>query len=122
MRIKLDENITHALVLQLTLLGHDVDTVQAERLEGRPDAEVWAAAQAERRFLITQDLDFSDARRYQPGSHEGLLLIRLANPGREALTQRLVHLFRSEAVDTWTGCLVVASDRKIRIRRPARDK
>jgi hypothetical protein len=69
------------------------------------------------RFLITQDLDFSDARRYQPGTHAGLLLVRLAHPGRDALMARVAHLFVTELVDQWRGCLVVATDHKIRIRR-----
>jgi predicted nuclease of predicted toxin-antitoxin system len=38
-------------------LGFDVDTVLDERLGGRSDEAVWAAAQAEDRFLVTHDLD-----------------------------------------------------------------
>jgi hypothetical protein len=34
-------------------------------------------AQRAGRFLVTQDLDFSDVRRFEPGSHHGLLLVRL---------------------------------------------
>ena len=34
------------------------------------------AAQSDGRFLITQDLDFSDAREYVPGTHHGLLRVR----------------------------------------------
>jgi len=89
MRIKLDENIPRRLVEALTLLGHDVDTVEEERLTGSADPVVWAAAQREGRFLIPQDLDFSDVRRYQPGTHHGLLLVRLQAPGRNALIDGL---------------------------------
>ncbi|MGH9315463.1 MAG: DUF5615 family PIN-like protein [Vicinamibacterales bacterium] len=70
------------------------------------------------RFLITQDLDFSDARRYTPGTHHGLLLVRLARPGRTALFERIDSLFRNERVEKWARCLVVATERKIRIKRP----
>jgi len=48
-----------------------------ENLGGRDDDTVWAAAQAEQRFLVTQDLDFSDARRFVPGTHAGVLIVRL---------------------------------------------
>jgi predicted nuclease of predicted toxin-antitoxin system len=58
-RIKLDENLPERLVPFLGGLGHDVDTVVAEHIAGQDDPVVWVAAQAERRFLITQDLDFS---------------------------------------------------------------
>ncbi|MBV8213803.1 MAG: DUF5615 family PIN-like protein [Verrucomicrobia bacterium] len=48
---------------------------------GSPDERIWARCQLEERFLITQDLDFSDSRKFKPGKHAGLLLIRLQNPG-----------------------------------------
>jgi hypothetical protein len=71
------------------------------------------------RFLITQDLDFSDVRRYTPGTHAGLLLMRLTKPGRDALHERMSMLFATESVDEWRGCLVVATDWKVRVKRPA---
>lgn len=77
MKIKLDENIAVSAAVRLTALGHEVHTVLDEGLSGHDDSEVWAAAQDEERFLITQDLDFSDLRRFTPGSHAGLLLVRL---------------------------------------------
>jgi predicted nuclease of predicted toxin-antitoxin system len=117
-RIKLDANLPAGLVPLLTALGHDVDTVPAEGIGGEEDGVVWRTAQADGRFLITQDLDFSDARKYAPGTHQGLLLVRLPQPGRIALQERVANLFRAEAVDTWSGCLVTATPRKVRVRRP----
>jgi predicted nuclease of predicted toxin-antitoxin system len=118
-KIKLDENLPDRLVAFLTRLGHDVDTVYAERLTGRVDAEVWNGTQAAQRFFITQDLDFSDMRRYAPGTHAGLLLVRLTRPGRNALVQRVSQVFETEKVEDWKGCLVVVTERKVRVRRPA---
>jgi hypothetical protein len=117
LKIKLDENLPRQLVPLLTELGHDVDTVPDERLTGRDDTAIWAGAQAAGRFLVTQDLDFSDARRYVPGTHHGLLLVRLPQPGRSALFKRVATLFRSEPVDGWTGCIVSATPTKVRVRR-----
>jgi hypothetical protein len=115
--IKLDENLPAAVAPILESLGHNVDTVASEGLIGRADAEVWQAAQEHQRFLITQDLDFSDVRRYKPGTHTGLLLVRLAQPGRLALASRVATLFSTEAVDQWRGCIVVATEHKVRVRR-----
>jgi predicted nuclease of predicted toxin-antitoxin system len=117
-KIKLDENLPDRLVAVLIGLGHNVDTVRIEQLTGRGDADVWSAAQAAQRLLITQDLDFSDVRRYAPGTHAGLLLVRLTRPGRKALFERVSTVFQTEKVEDWTGCLVVATEHKIRIRRP----
>jgi predicted nuclease of predicted toxin-antitoxin system len=66
MRVKLDENIPVRLAGELSPLGHDVDTVASEGLKGKPDSDVWSAARREERFLITQDLDFSDVPSSSP--------------------------------------------------------
>jgi len=118
MLVKLDENLPSRLVNALVSLGHDVDTVFTEGLAGRPDEEVWAATQAAGRFLISQDLDFSDMRRFHPGTHSGILLVRLRNPGRNALFLKVKSLFENEATESWMGCFIVATERKLRIRRP----
>ena len=79
MKIKLDENLPTILADDLTGLGYDCDTVMEEGLKGQSDSRVWDFAQRENRFLITQDLDFSDIRKFKPGSHAGILLVRLGS-------------------------------------------
>jgi predicted nuclease of predicted toxin-antitoxin system len=118
MNLKLDENLPNRLAVELRNLGHDVHTLKQEQLVGRSDTEVWTATQEESRFLIPQDLDFSDLRSFAPGTHRGILLLRLRSPGRLALIQRITSLFRSESVEEWADCFVVATERKIRVMRP----
>ena len=118
MKIKLDENIPLRLATRLKDAGHDVQTVQDERLVGHSDIEIWQAAQKESRFLITQDLDFSDSRNFVPGSHRGILLLRLHSPNRRILVARVVEIFQEESVGEWAGCFVVATERKIRVLKP----
>ena len=117
MRIKLDENLPVRLAAVLTNLRHDVHTVSEENLSGRSDREVWHAAQQETRFLITQDLDFSDVRRFAPGTHCGILLVRLHSLDRQSLIMRVAEIFQQEEITRWAGCFVVATERKIRITR-----
>jgi predicted nuclease of predicted toxin-antitoxin system len=116
MLIKLDENLPADLVAELAALGHDVDTAVSEGLAGHDDADVWAGAQTAGRMLVTQDLDFSDARRFAPGSHAGLVVVRLREPSRSRLVARILHVFRSEDVTSFPGCLVVVSERKVPTR------
>src|SRR5712692_8917739 len=118
MKIKLDENLPFSLAIPLTGLGHDVHTAQEEGLAGHSDREIWEAAQKESRFLITQDLDFSDLRRFAPGSHHGILLVRLLSPSLKSLTVRVGELFQKENVSEWASCFVVATERKTRVRKP----
>jgi predicted nuclease of predicted toxin-antitoxin system len=111
MRIKLDENLPLQIASRLNALGHDVHTAFGEGLSGCMDGELWEAAQREERFLITQDLDFSDTQRFLPGTHHGILLLRLHSPSKRSLLQRIEELFQNETVGDWTGCFVVATER-----------
>ena len=118
MRIKLDENIAASAAVRLIALGHDVHTVIEEQLGGHADAHVWTAAQSEERFLITQDLDFSDRRRFAPGSHAGVLLIRLPDAEQWRISDYLAAWFSTPDANTWERCFVVATPNKVRVRRP----
>ena len=117
MRIKIDENLPAGLAQVLGAMGHEVWTVPQQGLRGKDDAAIWVTVQRERLFLITQDLHFSDARAFPPGKHQGILLVRLRVPSRQALLERVALIFETEDVQGWTGCFVVASERKIRVHR-----
>ena len=118
MKIKLDENLPAQLENSLSALGHDVQTVPEEGLAGHVDADIWSAANSEQRFLLTQDLDFSNVKAFVPGTHAGILLIRMRAPGRLALVKTVTRVFETENVESWSGCFVVLTERKLRIRRP----
>jgi uncharacterized protein DUF5615 len=119
MKVKLDENLPESLLPTLGALGHDVDNVRVEGLSGKADADVWQAAQTTERFLITQDLDFSDIRKFSPGTHHGLMLVRLRVPGRVALAARIAGIFREGEAESWGRCFVLLTDHKLRLHRPA---
>ena len=118
MKVKLDENIPVRLAGVLTTLGHVVDTVASEGLKGKSDGEVWSVSRRDDRFLITQDLDFSDVHQFKPGTHAGPLLVRLREPGANALVSRIRDIVPNEGLDSFARCFVVLTDRKLRIRRP----
>ncbi|MBI3206390.1 MAG: DUF5615 family PIN-like protein [Myxococcales bacterium] len=118
MKLKLDENLPATLATRLRALGFDADTVLDEGLGGRSDGDVWAAAQTAGRFLVTQDLDFSDARVFAPGTHHGILLARVPDDEQWRVADHVVAWFSDEEAKSWSGCLVVASPRKVRVLRP----
>jgi predicted nuclease of predicted toxin-antitoxin system len=118
MRLKLDENLPAILVPDLVALGHDVDTAVDEGLGGHDDPSVWAAAQEAGRVLLTQDLDFSDVRAFVPGTHHGLVLVRLRQRSRARMYARVLAAFKSDDAASWDRCLVVIGDSKVRVRRP----
>ena len=79
MKFKIDENLPAGLVDALRGERHNVATASDESLGGAKDPTLLAAAVAERRVLMTFDLDFADARAYPPGSHHGIVVFRLPN-------------------------------------------
>jgi len=89
MKVKLDENLPLQIAVELRARLHDVQTVWEEGLSGHADLDIWEGAQREGRVLITQDLDFSDARKFVPGTHHGIVLIRLRSPSRRNLIARV---------------------------------
>jgi|ERR1700722_8510193 predicted nuclease of predicted toxin-antitoxin system len=117
MKIKLDENLPFQIAPRLRSLGHDVHTTPEEGLSGSDDDHIWNATQREGRFLLTQDLDFSDARKFAPGTHYGIALIRLRAPNRDDLVTRTEQVFRFEDISTWPGSFVVVTEQKVRVRR-----
>lgn len=76
MKLKLDENLPHDLAAALRADGNDVHTVADEQLAGKSDPVVVAAATDEGRLLLTLDRGIGDLRRYPPGSHAGILVLR----------------------------------------------
>ena len=120
MLLKLDENLGRSHVELLRSAGYQADRVHDQGLSGASDATVWDRVCAEGRFFITLDLDFADIRRYQPGSHHGILLLRARSRSRPAVLQVLERVLSERQLDNLSGCLAVADETHTRIRRPPR--
>jgi predicted nuclease of predicted toxin-antitoxin system len=118
MRVKLDENITVDARALLAALGHDVDTVADEQLVGHPDPDILAAAVGDDRALVTFDLGFGDPRSYPPGKHRGVILLRLRDQQPRNVVAVLQRLAEHHNLDELAGCVVVVTEKLVRIRWP----
>ncbi|MGH9152952.1 MAG: DUF5615 family PIN-like protein [Acidimicrobiales bacterium] len=119
MRIKLDENIPAAAAGVATDLGHGADTVVDEDLAGAPDADVLAASTVERRLLVTLDRGFGDVRAYPPGSHAGIVVLRVDAQDASTVTEAVRSFLTSDDLGDITGCIVVIRPgHSARVRRP----
>lgn len=118
MLVKLYENMAQTHVELLQQYGYKADRVTDEGLSGADDEVVWKQVCAEGRFFITLDLDFSDVRRFAPGTHPGILLVRSRNRSRQAVSAILSRVLSEQTLETLKGCLVVADEIQTRIRRP----
>ena len=118
MKLKLDENVTLDATAILTAAGHDVETVVSEQLVGADDVTIAAACNREQRVLVTFDLGFADVRAYPPGTHPGVIALRLSDQQPAAVVDVLRRLVAEIDLDTLVGCLAVVSESRMRIRRP----
>jgi predicted nuclease of predicted toxin-antitoxin system len=116
--LKLDENLAQSHVDYLNAAGYSAERVTEEGLSGADDVVVWQRAVAEGRLFLTLDLDFADVRRFPPGSHPGILLLRPRNRSRDAVLEILRRVVQEQPLNTLAGCFAVADSNHTRIRRP----
>jgi predicted nuclease of predicted toxin-antitoxin system len=117
--VKLDENLSLAHVNFLRQAGYDADRVNEQGLSGATDEQVWDRVCADDRLFVTLDLDFSDIRRYEPGNHPGILLIRARSRSASAVTDVLARVTTERSLEDLRGCLAVANRSFTRVRRPS---
>jgi hypothetical protein len=116
MFFKLDENLPTEIVADLEAVGHGVETVFAENLNGAPDEVVVQAAREEGRVLLTLDRGIADIRKYPPEALGGIVLFRPSSSGRgEVLAFVRTNLPEVLRIDL-SGRLLVVSHRGLRIR------
>jgi len=107
-KILADENIPAMTVSELRRRGHDVLDLRGTQKEGFPDSEVWNLAKKEGRLLITTDKGFAQLRQ---SKHTGVLIIRLRQPNRHKIHQRIIQALDLFAETVWTGKTVIMRDK-----------
>ena len=120
--VKLEEHLGKATLQLLRAGEYDVGTVLGERLSGSTDELLWSRVVADGRLLITLDLDFSDVRRFRPGTHPGILLIRARSTSSSAVLRVLRRVLAERSLEDLRGCLAVADERSTRVRWPLVDR
>jgi predicted nuclease of predicted toxin-antitoxin system len=91
-KFKLVENLPVSSAAILTSADQNVDIVTDEGLTGAPDHDVVAAATAAGRILISLDRGLGDIRAYPPGSHAGIVVLRLTDQSATAATKPVSDL------------------------------
>ena len=73
-----DENTSRTLVSALHKAGYSAVHVYDVGLQGHPDEDIYAYAQAHEQTIITGDLDFANITQYPP-PHFGIIVLRMPN-------------------------------------------
>jgi len=118
-RIKVAEDLPAEVADLLQAGGHDVRTVVQEGLTGAHDDQVWGAAQQEGRCLLTADKGFANAQIHPPGTHRGIVLLRLPRESRAGYVHLVERLLADLDFESAAGAIIVATPEAIRIHRGA---
>jgi predicted nuclease of predicted toxin-antitoxin system len=116
-KFKLDENLPASAAAVLAAAGHDADTVTDEDLTGAPDPDVVAAATAAGRILISLDRGLGDIRAYPPGTHAGIIVLRLPDQSAPAAVKAITDLAALADPGALAGAVTVMQNGLLRIRR-----
>ena len=117
MKFKLGENLPASSAI-VEAAGHDVGTVTAEGLTGTPDPDVVAAATAAGRILISLDRGQGDIRSYPPGSHAGIVVLRLADQPPATISKAITDLTSLTEATSLGGAVAVLQRGLLRLRHP----
>lgn len=116
LRVKVDEDLSEEVAAVFATAGYVADTVRSQGWGGLLDDELWVRVQAEGRWLVTADKEFGDVRKFRPGTHAGIILIRADNESRRRYVELADVAVRSLRLEDIPACLVVVTPRGIRIR------
>ena len=107
MKIFVDENIPLMTVRELIDQGFDVIDIRGTDEQGITDQVLWQKVQDEKCLLITTDKGFSN---YRDEAHHGILIIRLRQPSRLKIHQRVMQAIKKYRQEEWPGLMVVMRD------------
>ena len=116
MKFKLDENFGTRTQELFRSLGHDVETVRSQKLQGCSDQNLYEVCCTENRCLVTLDLDFADVVRFPPSQSSGIVVIRVPhNPSLALLEQMARQFLRTAAQFKLESRLLIVEVGRIRI-------
>ncbi|MBW3624137.1 MAG: DUF5615 family PIN-like protein, partial [Armatimonadetes bacterium] len=104
MNIFVDENIPRMTVEALRASGHRVLDLRGTIEEGLNDLDLWRKVKQESALLITTDKGFTEHRNE---AHGGVLVIRLRQPNRWKIHERVMGAILQFEAGEWPGLTVV---------------
>lgn len=107
MKIFVDENIPSITVRELRQNGHDIIDIRGTDNEGMTDEGIWKIVQKDGRLLITTDKGFSLKRNEK---HNGILIIRLKQPNRLKIHNKVIRAMNLFKEEEWLGLTVIMQD------------
>lgn len=117
MRFLADAGIAGRIVDWLRARTHDAVHLRDQGLQRLPDGEVFAKACAERRVVLTFDVDFGEIVALSPAPAASVILFRLHDTSTPHVIERLEAVLRVSAAQLeHGGVVVVVEETRHRVR------
>ena len=114
----IDENMPRSTARALRAAGYDAVDVRDIGLRGAGDEQIFAFAQESGSAVITADRDFSSILTFRPGTHAGVIFVRIPNHVPNEVVNREVLRALGELPDEEiSGAIVVVELGRTRVRR-----
>jgi len=85
-------------------------------LRGATDIAIATRAAADSRIVVAGDADFANALRFPPGSHPGMIVLRLPSAWAPAeRADRLIAALEPEVLAATIGAIVIIEPSRVRI-------
>jgi len=118
MRFLVDMNLATEVAVWLRGQGHDAVHLRELGLQELGDAAVLAKAVAERRAVLTFDLDFADISAAAADAGAAVVLFRLRSAQTAHVIDRLRAVLASAAAQALEqGAVVIVEPTRLRVRR-----
>lgn len=115
--VKIDEDLSERLVPIFEEFGYVSRTVRQQGWDGLADNELWPLVQSSQELLVTADKGFGDLRKFQPGTHYGIVLLRTHPEDNLRYAELCRTLLERYDLGVLVGYLTVVTEHTIRIRR-----
>ena len=116
MRFLADMGVAARVVEWLRTQGHDASHLRDEGLQRLPNGEISDKALAERRIILTFDLDFGEIAALAKGRKISIVLFRLHNTRTPHVIERLSAVLADSMGALEQGAVVVVEESRHRIR------
>jgi len=118
MRFLLDADIPRSSAQVLRKSRHEVLDVRDINLGDATDEEIIKYAKENNLILVTRDIEFANILRYPPGSHVGIILLRLPFDFTSKQINSVLDVFvKSVKIEELVSNVTIVELGKYRIRR-----
>jgi len=117
MKSLLDHCVTGKTRVLLEKAGFATIALKELGKASAPDSEVLAIAKSREAILLTCDLEFGNVLIYPPGSHSGIILLRISQATENQVHSLLLKALAEIDPSLLSRSLVVIDKNKYRVRR-----